>query len=70
VADATMTIGRLQVHRWPATDAAHPMLLERQAGPDSGSHIVEGALHQLFNELSKAQTIESVPSYAERVTAS
>jgi alpha-beta hydrolase superfamily lysophospholipase len=133
VADAMMTIGRVQVHRWPATDAARLIVLvygygehmaryehlaqafvtrgsavvgpdhighglsqgeraivedfeggddqlppvalarpvvERLAGPDSELHIVEGARHGLFNELSKAQTIESVASFAERVTAS
>jgi alpha-beta hydrolase superfamily lysophospholipase len=140
VADATMTIGRVQVHRRPATDAARLIVLvqgygehmaryeqlaqafvtredfeavvddhleayvaadraiaegpgfgdlpllylhggddqlppvalarpvvERLAGPDSELHIVEGARHELFNELSKAQTIESVGSFAELV---
>jgi alpha-beta hydrolase superfamily lysophospholipase len=165
VADATMTIGRVQVHRWPATDAARLIVLvhgygehmaryehlaqafvtrgsavvgpdhighgltpseraivedfeavvddhleayvaadraiaegpgfgdlpllylhggddqlppvalarpvvERMAGPDSELRIVEGARHELFDELSKAQTIESVASFAERVTSS
>jgi alpha-beta hydrolase superfamily lysophospholipase len=52
----------------PPVDLARPVV-ERLAGPDSELHVVEGARHELFNELGKAQTIESVAGFAERVTA-
>jgi hypothetical protein len=52
VADATMTIGRVQVHRRRATDAAHLNALVDGYGEHMGP------------------TIESVASFAERVTAS
>jgi alpha-beta hydrolase superfamily lysophospholipase len=45
-------------------------VVERPAGPDSELHIVGGARHELFNELSNTHTVESVASFAERVTAS
>jgi pimeloyl-ACP methyl ester carboxylesterase len=48
----------------PPVALARPVV-ERLARADSELHIVEGARH----ELSKAQTIESVASFAERVTA-
>jgi alpha-beta hydrolase superfamily lysophospholipase len=51
----------------PPVALARPVV-ERLAGPDSELQILEGARHELFNELGKAQTIESVASFAERVT--
>jgi alpha-beta hydrolase superfamily lysophospholipase len=44
-------------------------VIERLAGSDTELHVLEGARHELFNELGKAQTIEWVASFAERVTA-
>jgi alpha-beta hydrolase superfamily lysophospholipase len=52
----------------PPVELARPVV-ERLAGPDTELHILEGARHELFNELGKAQAIESVASFAERVTA-
>ena len=43
-------------------------VVERLAGPDSELHVLEGARHEVFNELGKAETIEMVASFAERVT--
>ncbi len=44
-------------------------VIERLAGPDSELHVLDGARHEVFNELGKQQTIEIVASFAERVTA-
>jgi alpha-beta hydrolase superfamily lysophospholipase len=44
-------------------------VVERLAGPDSELHVVDGARHEVFNELDKEQTIDLVASFAERVTA-
>ena len=43
-------------------------VVERLAGPDSELQVLEGARHEVFNELGKAETIEMVASFAERVT--
>jgi alpha-beta hydrolase superfamily lysophospholipase len=48
-------------------ELARPVV-ERLAGPNSEWHFVEGARHELFNELDKEQTIDLVASFAERVT--
>jgi alpha-beta hydrolase superfamily lysophospholipase len=57
-----------------ADDQLVPMQLarpvvERLAGPDSEFHVLDGARHEVFNELGKEQTIGLVASFAERVTA-
>lgn len=52
----------------PPVEVARPVI-ERLAGSDTELHVLEGARHELFNELGKAQTIEWVASFAERVTA-
>jgi alpha-beta hydrolase superfamily lysophospholipase len=44
-------------------------VIARLAGPDSELRVIDGARHELFNEFGKEQTIESVASFAERVTA-
>src|SRR5689334_17731683 len=44
-------------------------VVERLAGPDSAFHILDGARHEVFNELGKEETIALVASFAERVTA-
>jgi alpha-beta hydrolase superfamily lysophospholipase len=44
-------------------------VVERLAGPDSELYILEGARHEVFNELGKEETIGLVASFAERVTA-
>ena len=49
-------------------ELARPVI-ERLAGPDSELHVLEGARHEVFQEFGKEQTIESVASFAERVTA-
>jgi alpha-beta hydrolase superfamily lysophospholipase len=49
-------------------DLARPVV-ERLAGPDTELHVLEGARHEVFNELGKEQTIDLVASFAERVTA-
>src|SRR5829696_7592300 len=57
-----------------AEDQLVPMQLarpvvERLAGPDSELHVLDGARHEVFNELGKEETIDLVASFAERVTA-
>jgi alpha-beta hydrolase superfamily lysophospholipase len=52
----------------PPLELARPVV-ERLAGPGSELRVVDGARHELFNELGKARTIESVANFAERVTA-
>jgi alpha-beta hydrolase superfamily lysophospholipase len=42
--------------------------IERLAGPDTELHVLEGARHEVLNELDKEQTIGLVASFAERVT--
>lgn len=42
--------------------------VERVAGSDSDWRLVEGARHEVFNELRRDETIELVASFAERVT--
>ena len=44
-------------------------VVERLAGPDSEFHVLEGARHEVFNELGKEETIARVAAFAERVTA-
>jgi alpha-beta hydrolase superfamily lysophospholipase len=44
-------------------------VIERLAGPDSELHVLAGARHEVFNEIDKAQTIDLVARFAERVTA-
>jgi alpha-beta hydrolase superfamily lysophospholipase len=48
-------------------ELARPFV-ERLAGPHSELHLLEAARHEVFNELGKAETIEMVASFAERVT--
>jgi alpha-beta hydrolase superfamily lysophospholipase len=43
--------------------------IERLAGPDSEWHVLDGARHEVFNELGQEQTIGLVASFAERVTS-
>jgi alpha-beta hydrolase superfamily lysophospholipase len=49
-------------------ELARPVI-ERVAGPDSELRVLDGARHEVFFELGKEQTIASVASFAERVTA-
>jgi alpha-beta hydrolase superfamily lysophospholipase len=49
-------------------DLARPVI-ERLAGPNSELHVLEGARHEVSNELGKERTIDMVASFAERVTA-
>ena len=44
-------------------------IVERLAGPDSDLRIIEGARHEVFNELDKDETIALVADFAERVTS-
>jgi len=44
-------------------------VVERLAGPDSELHVVDGARHEVLNELEKDETIGLVARFAERVTA-
>ncbi len=48
-------------------DFARP-IVERLAGPDSEMHVLEGARHEVFNELDQDATIALVAAFAERVT--
>jgi alpha-beta hydrolase superfamily lysophospholipase len=48
-------------------DLARPVV-ERLAGPDSELHVLDGARHEVFNELGQDDTIALVASFAERVT--
>jgi alpha-beta hydrolase superfamily lysophospholipase len=48
-------------------DLARPVV-ERLAGPDSELRVLEGARHEVFNELGKGEIIDLVASFAERVT--
>jgi alpha-beta hydrolase superfamily lysophospholipase len=45
-------------------------VVERLAGPDSEWHVLDGARHEVLNELDKEQTIGLVVRFAERVTVS
>src|SRR5919202_6323725 len=49
-------------------DLARPVV-ERLAGPDTEWHVVDGARHEVFNELDQDETIGLVARFAERVTA-
>ena len=49
-------------------DLARPVV-ERLAGPDTEWHVLNGARHEVFNELDQDETIGLVASFAERVTA-
>ena len=44
-------------------------VVERLAGPDSDVHVLDGARHEVLNEVGKEQTIALVAAFAERVTA-
>jgi alpha-beta hydrolase superfamily lysophospholipase len=44
-------------------------VVERLAGPDSEFVVIEGARHEVFNELDKDETIGRVAAFAERVTS-
>jgi alpha-beta hydrolase superfamily lysophospholipase len=44
-------------------------VVERLAGPDSELRVLEGARHEVFNEVGQEETIDLVASFAERVTA-
>ncbi|HEX8102442.1 MAG TPA: alpha/beta hydrolase [Solirubrobacteraceae bacterium] len=44
-------------------------VVERLAGPSSELRVLDGARHEVFNELDKDDTIDLVASFAERVTA-
>jgi alpha-beta hydrolase superfamily lysophospholipase len=48
-------------------DLARP-IVERLAGPDSDVRIIDGARHEVFNELDQEETIALVAEFAERVT--
>jgi alpha-beta hydrolase superfamily lysophospholipase len=43
-------------------------IVERLAGPDADLRVIEGARHEVFNELDQAETIALVAGFAERVT--
>jgi alpha-beta hydrolase superfamily lysophospholipase len=43
-------------------------VVERLAGPDSDLRVIEGARHEVFNELDQDATIALVADFAERVT--
>src|SRR3954470_11944003 len=43
-------------------------VVERLAGPDSDLRVIEGARHEVFNELGQEETIALVADFAERVT--
>ena len=49
-------------------DLARPVV-ERLAGPDTESHVLEGSRHEVFNELGKEETLELVVRFAERAAA-
>lgn len=44
-------------------------VVERLAGPESETVIIEGARHEVFNETDQAETIGRVVDFAERVAA-
>src|SRR4051812_35215637 len=57
-----------------AEDQLAPVVLarpvvERLAGPDSDLHVLDGARHEVLNEVGKEQTIGLGARFAERVTA-
>jgi alpha-beta hydrolase superfamily lysophospholipase len=43
-------------------------VVERLAGPDSELRVLDGARHEVFNEVGKDETIALVAGFAERVT--
>jgi alpha-beta hydrolase superfamily lysophospholipase len=44
-------------------------VVERLAGPDSELQVIDGARHEVFNEVDRDETIALVARFAERVTA-
>jgi alpha-beta hydrolase superfamily lysophospholipase len=48
-------------------DLARPVV-ERLAGPDSELHVLEGARHEVYNEVGQEETIGLVSRFADRVT--
>jgi alpha-beta hydrolase superfamily lysophospholipase len=44
-------------------------LIERVAGPSSSWHVIEGARHEVVNELERDETIALVAEFAERASA-
>jgi alpha-beta hydrolase superfamily lysophospholipase len=42
-------------------------VVERLAGPDSELHVLDGARHEVFNEVDRDETIALVARFAERV---
>jgi alpha-beta hydrolase superfamily lysophospholipase len=48
-------------------DLARPVV-ERLAGPDSEMRVIDGARHEVFNELEQDETIALVADFAERVS--
>jgi alpha-beta hydrolase superfamily lysophospholipase len=49
-------------------DLARPVV-ERLAGPDSELRVLDGARHEVLNEIDQDETIGLVADFAERVTA-
>src|SRR3954468_21336151 len=49
-------------------DLARPVV-ERLAGPDTDVRAIDGARHEVLNELGKEDTIDLVADFAQRVTA-
>ena len=43
-------------------------VIEHLAGPDSELQVLDGARHEVFNELGKDELIAQVAGFAERVT--
>jgi alpha-beta hydrolase superfamily lysophospholipase len=43
-------------------------IVERLAGPDSDLRVIDGARHEVFNEIGSEQTIALVAEFAQRVT--
>jgi alpha-beta hydrolase superfamily lysophospholipase len=43
-------------------------VVERLAGADTDVHVIDGARHEVFNELDQERTIALVADFAERVT--
>jgi alpha-beta hydrolase superfamily lysophospholipase len=48
-------------------DLARPVV-ERLGGPDTEVRVIDGARHEVFNELEQEQTIALVADFAERVS--
>jgi alpha-beta hydrolase superfamily lysophospholipase len=43
-------------------------VVERLAGPNTDWHVIDGARHEVFNELGKDDTIDLVAQFVQRVT--